>query len=873
MDQLLAEQLPAAYGRLLRDRRQPARSPRKRRASPPACGMRIGRAATRIPAPSRRFLLRLSRRLPMGPSAFRSPALWTGRMSPAQRVTRFRSGLPAARAWSISSPRPSSHTQPWTRTRCTTGALRRRTSPGSSVTTQRAGPSRPSRIILAAPALQAPTNGATCQAISGTLDWADVTDASAYRVQIGTVPSAGTEYDVISSTYAYSGLDAGTTYYWRVKTKNACGAYGTYSNSFSFTTDGPLAAPTLLSPADGATDQPTSSTLDWADVVGATAYTVQIGAACGTGAETERATSETAVSGLNAGDTYFWRVKTKNACGTYGCYSACFSFTTAAMTGACCNTATGACTITTQAACSFTWLGADVPCNVTNCPVPPPTGACCNTATGACTITTAGRVRLHVARRGRAVQRRRTARFLRRRVLAATPRRAPARSRPRPRAASRGSAPTCRATSRPARFLRRRAPAATRRRVPARSRPQAACTFTWLGAGVPCNVTTCPVPPPTGACCDTATGACTITTQAACTFTWLGADVPCNATTCPVPPPTGACCDTATGACTITTQAACSFTWLGADVPCNATTCPVPPPTGACCNTATGACTITTAGRLHLHLARRGRAVQRHELPGSSADGRLLQHRDRCLHDHDRRPRAASPGSARTCRATPRPARCLPPTGACCNTATGACTITTAGRVRLHLARRRRAVQRHDLPGSSADRRLLQHRDRRLHDHDRRPRAPSRGSARTCRATSRPARFLRRRAPAATPRRAPARSRPQAACGFTWLGADVRVQRRAPARRLPQTASSRSSSRRAARICWPGMSTASSGPRRGAARTSDRASSQRGPLPDHRFRVRRTLEATHGLRLSATATTWATRSASRISRRELSPSR
>ena len=59
---------------------------------------------------------------------------------------------------------------------------------------------------------------------------------------------------------------------------------------------------------------------------------------------------------------------------------------------------------------------------------------------------------------------------------------------------STGSAPACRATPRPARRRRR-----------------------------------------TGACCDHATGACTITTQAACQFDWLGAGVPCNATTC-VPP-------------------------------------------------------------------------------------------------------------------------------------------------------------------------------------------------------------------------------------------------------------------------------------------------------------------------------------------------
>jgi hypothetical protein len=57
-----------------------------------------------------------------------------------------------------------------------------------------------------------------------------------------------------------------------------------------------------------------------------------------------------------------------------------------------------------------------------------------------------------------------------------------------------------------------------------------------LGFGTP-GYTPCPVTPdPTGACCNTATGDCAITTQAACQFTWLGENVPCNDATClPVP--------------------------------------------------------------------------------------------------------------------------------------------------------------------------------------------------------------------------------------------------------------------------------------------------------------------------------------------------
>jgi len=183
-------------------------------------------------------------------------------------------------------------------------------------------------------------------------------------------------------------------------------------------------------------------------------------------------------------------------------------------TGACCDFTTGACTVTTEAACGFSWLGAGVPCNTTTCPVPAPTGACCDFTTGNCTVTT-----------------------------------------------------------------------------------EVACLFSWLGAGVPCDLEHCPLPPPLGACCDPSNGECHYVTEANCPvgFNWHS-DWTCDpVNNCPVPPPTGACCDTATGACTITTELGCAFTWLGANVPCNTTTCPVPPPKGACCNPDTGECAYVEA--------------------------------------------------------------------------------------------------------------------------------------------------------------------------------------------------------------------------------------------------------------------------------------
>jgi hypothetical protein len=119
--------------------------------------------------------------------------------------------------------------------------------------------------------------------------------------------------------------------------------------------------------------------------------------------------------------------------------------------------------------------------------------------------------------------------------------------------------------------------------------------FVWH-AGWTCEpVNPCPVPPPTGACCDTATGNCTVTTEAACGYTWLGAGVPCNTTTCPVPPPKGACCNPATGECTYVeaTQCPTGWTWMVGVLCTPNNPCPPPPPMGACCDPL-GGCTLTT---------------------------------------------------------------------------------------------------------------------------------------------------------------------------------------------------------------------------------------------------------------------------------------
>jgi hypothetical protein len=91
--------------------------------------------------------------------------------------------------------------------------------------------------------LTAPANGATNVSATPTFTWSAATGASTYDIQVATdagftniVASAS---GLTSTSWSGASLNTSTTYYWRVKANNACGA-GSYSDVFSFTT---VAAP------------------------------------------------------------------------------------------------------------------------------------------------------------------------------------------------------------------------------------------------------------------------------------------------------------------------------------------------------------------------------------------------------------------------------------------------------------------------------------------------------------------------------------------------------------------------------------------------------------------------------------------------------
>lgn len=86
--------------------------------------------------------------------------------------------------------------------------------------------------------LTSPSDGAISQSTSLSLTWPTNAAAASYDVQVATdsgftaIVFSG---NVVSNSYSLSGLSDATTYYWRVKPKNA-GCEGVYSSAYNFQT-------------------------------------------------------------------------------------------------------------------------------------------------------------------------------------------------------------------------------------------------------------------------------------------------------------------------------------------------------------------------------------------------------------------------------------------------------------------------------------------------------------------------------------------------------------------------------------------------------------------------------------------------------------
>jgi len=191
--------------------------------------------------------------------------------------------------------------------------------------------------IPATPSLVSPPNGATGVSTAPTLIWNRSITATEYLLQVATDSTFLTgivlsDSAVTDTSRLVPGLQNKTTYHWRVKASNSAGA-SEFSPRWSFATVDPTpAAPTLLSPANGASSQPLTLTLQWSAVQDAQFYRLQVGtdSTFASGIvldDTTLAVTSRLVTGLSNATTYFWRVNARGT-GGVGPFSPAWRFTT-----------------------------------------------------------------------------------------------------------------------------------------------------------------------------------------------------------------------------------------------------------------------------------------------------------------------------------------------------------------------------------------------------------------------------------------------------------------------------------------------------------------------------------------------------------------
>lgn len=189
--------------------------------------------------------------------------------------------------------------------------------------------------IISAPTLLAPVNAATGQLLSMTFQWNPVASAGAtYTLQVSTDSNFVTspffnQNGLTSTTQVVNNLLNNTVYFWRV---NATGSGGTstWSAKNQFTTL--LAAPTLVSPVRGASNQPISITATWGAVPTATSYGLQVStdstfASALVYNQSGLTTTSQVVGGLVNNTAYYWRVNASNT-GSTSAWSAANGFST-----------------------------------------------------------------------------------------------------------------------------------------------------------------------------------------------------------------------------------------------------------------------------------------------------------------------------------------------------------------------------------------------------------------------------------------------------------------------------------------------------------------------------------------------------------------
>ena len=177
-----------------------------------------------------------------------------------------------------------------------------------------------------APELVSPEDDAMEQPVELTLQWDEAIDAETYHMQLARdenftdIVAEEEELDV--TEFEAEDLEFSQAYYWRVRSENVNDVSG-WSATRNFATmeapPEPPESPELVTPDDGAQDQPTSLTLQWSESETAETYQVQLAADESFTDIIDEAEgledTEYDLEGLEYDSDHFWRVRATNEAG------------------------------------------------------------------------------------------------------------------------------------------------------------------------------------------------------------------------------------------------------------------------------------------------------------------------------------------------------------------------------------------------------------------------------------------------------------------------------------------------------------------------------------------------------------------------------
>ena len=208
------------------------------------------------------------------------------------------------------------------------GTILRTTNGGSSYSQATIGGSAPP--APGAFNLLSPSNAATGQTVAGTLSWQSSLNATGYDVYLdGTnPPSTIVSSNQAGTSYAYSGLASGATYYWKVVAKNSAGSVTATGAPWNFTTAAAaqvlptvttnaaasiLSSSALINGSVNPNGASTSAWFEWGSSSTLSSYTITSTQAIGSG--TLPTAISTSISGLAASTTYYFRAAAQNGAG------------------------------------------------------------------------------------------------------------------------------------------------------------------------------------------------------------------------------------------------------------------------------------------------------------------------------------------------------------------------------------------------------------------------------------------------------------------------------------------------------------------------------------------------------------------------------